>query len=111
MLRRDQRLPLGLAALAAVAVLVALVQSTTGAGGDLLLGAPVLVLLLALLTGRYLGEERIARLASRLMAPRRRRAHVPTAPLRRAAKHTPRGGRLLAAALAERGPPAVVAAG
>ena len=70
--------------------------------------APLLLLLATLVAGRYVGEERIARLAARLR-PRRRRPRVarlgcdqpdPVVP--------PRGGRLIAASLAQRGPPAVL---
>jgi hypothetical protein len=101
--RRDQRILLGLAALT---VLFAIVQSATGIGGDVLLAAPVLVLLLPLLAGRYVGEDGIARLIA-LIAPRRRRPGVARAARpRRAPRLLARGGRLLAVAMAQRGPPA-----
>jgi hypothetical protein len=85
------------------------IQVLTGA--EIMLAAPALVLALPLLAGRYVGEERIARLVARLCraaprAARRLAARLPRAP--RAL--LPRGGRLLAFALAERGPPAVLAA-
>src|SRR3954470_7661768 len=67
--RRDQRILLGLAALTA---LFAIVQSVTGISGDVLLAAPVLILLLPLLAGRYVGEDGIARLSATLAPPRRR---------------------------------------
>ena len=105
--RRDQRILFGLAALT---VLLAVLQSVTGMSGDVLLAAPALVLLLPLLAGRYVGEDGIARLGTRL-APPRRRTVVALAPLpRRAPRVLARGGRLIAVALAQRGPPAFVLA-
>jgi hypothetical protein len=99
-MHRDLQLLLGLTAL--VCLLVGL-QAPTGA--QVLLASPALVLALPLLAGRYVGERRIARLAARLAAPRVRAARVLLARLPRAPRVLPRGGRLLAAALAERGPP------
>jgi hypothetical protein len=100
---RDRRL------LAAVAVLamLALGLLVHGAGTEALLAAPLLALLVPLLAGRYLGEERIERLA----AARAPRCH--TVPARRVAPPAlrpprvllPRGGRLLATSLAVRPPP------
>jgi hypothetical protein len=100
--RRDQRILFGLAALT---VLAAVVQSATGISGDVLLGAPVLVLLLPLLAGRYVGEDGIARLGAVLAPPRRRPVVARAAPPRRAPRACVRGGRLIAVALARRGPP------
>jgi hypothetical protein len=100
--RRDQRLLLGLAALTLV---FALVQSATGISADVLLAAPALVLLLPLLAGRYVGEEALARLTAAGAPLRRRPAVVRIAP-RRAPRVLARGGRLIAVALAHRGPPA-----
>jgi hypothetical protein len=105
--RRDQRLLLGLAALT---VLFALVQSATGISEDVLLAAPGLLLLLPLLAGRYVGEDGIARLSACLAAPRRRPLAVCAATLPRAPRVLARGGRLIAVALAQRGPPALVPA-
>ncbi|MEY2533545.1 MAG: hypothetical protein QOF29_1455 [bacterium] len=105
--RRDQRILFGLAALT---LLFAVVQSLPGISGDVLLAAPALILLLPLLAGRYVGEERIARLGALLVAPRRRPAATRAAAPRRAPLVLPRGGRLIAAALAERGPPALALA-
>jgi hypothetical protein len=99
-MRRDLQLLLGLTAL--VCLLVG-VQAATGA--QVLLASPALVLALPLLAGRYVGERRIARLAARLAAPRARAARVGLARLPRAPRVLPRGGCLLAASLAERGPP------
>jgi hypothetical protein len=103
--RRDQRLLFGLAALT---VLFAVVQAATGISGDVLLAAPALILLLPLLAGRYVGEEGLARLGAYL-ASRRRPAALRAAP-RRAPRVLARGGRLIAEALAERGPPALLLA-
>jgi hypothetical protein len=105
--RRDQRILLGLAALTA---LFAIVQSATGISADVLLAAPGLLLLLPLLAGRYVGEDRIARLSARFAAPRRRPAAVEAMPCRRAPRVLARGGRLIAVALAQRGPPALLPA-
>jgi hypothetical protein len=105
--RRDLR---PLLAVALLGVVVAAAESVAGLHTGLLLLSPALALLLPLLVGRYLGEGALERLAARVAAPRRRR--VPdAAPLpRRGPRATLlRGGRLLAAALAERGPPATVA--
>jgi hypothetical protein len=99
-----------LLAVALLGVVVAAAESVTGLDTGLLLLSPALVLLLPLLAGRYLGEETLERLAARVAAPRRRR--TPTAarlPRRRLRATLVRGGRLLASALAERGPPATVA--
>jgi hypothetical protein len=100
--RRDQRILLGLAALT---LLFAVVQSATGISGDVLLAAPALILLLPLLAGRYVGEEGIARLSA-FVAPLRRRS-VPARATQpwRAPRVLARGGRLIAVALAQRGPP------
>jgi hypothetical protein len=101
--RRDKHLLLGLAALT---VLIAVVQSATGISGDVLLAAPALVLLLPLLAGRYVGEDGIARLGAIVALPRRRPVAVRAEPPRRAPRMLARGGRLIAVALAQRGPPA-----
>ena len=106
MARRDLRLLLGLTALTVALVAI---QALTGA--EVLLASPALVLALPLLAGRYVGEERIARLAVRFVVDagrpaRRLAARLPRAPRALLA----RGGRLLAFSLAERGPPAVLAA-
>jgi hypothetical protein len=100
--RRDQRILLGLAALT---VLLAVLQSATGVSADVLLAAPALVLLLPLLAGRYVGEEGIARLGAILAQPRRRPVAALAPAPRRAPRVLARGGRLIAVALAQRGPP------
>jgi hypothetical protein len=104
--RRDRHIAISLAA-ASLAVVA--LPALAGVSPDVLLAVPALLLVLPLLAGRYLGEERIARLAARTVAPRRRSpARLGTR--RRAPRVLPRGGRLIAAALAERGPPARAAA-
>jgi hypothetical protein len=105
--RRDQRILFGLAALT---VLLAVLQSVTGISGDVLLAAPALVLLLPLLAGRYVGEDGIARLGTLLAPPRRRPVVAHATAGRRAPRVLARGGRLIAVALAQRGPPALALA-
>jgi hypothetical protein len=105
--RRDQRI---LLLLAALSMALAVAQSTLGLSPDLLLAVPALLLFLPLLAGRYVGEARIASLAARrCWAPSRRgvteRGGAPRPP-----RILPRGGRLIAASLAERGPPAALRA-
>lgn len=72
--------------------------------------SPAIVLLASLLTGRYVGEERLYRLAAavRPARPRRPRAARFALPGRRQGL-MPRGGRLVATSLAVRPPPAVAA--
>src|SRR4051794_17548897 len=101
--RRDQRLLLGLAALT---LLFALVQSATGISADVLLAAPVLLILLPLLAGRYVGEDGLARLTAPLVPRRRRAAVALPAPPRRAPRVLARGGRLISRPLAHPRPPA-----
>jgi hypothetical protein len=104
--RRDRHI---LLALATLSVAFAIVQSFTGISPDVLLAVPALLLLLPLLAGRYVGEAGLVRLAGRRGVPRRRTPERLGA-RRRAPRVLPRGGRLIAAALAERGPPAPLAA-
>jgi hypothetical protein len=101
MARRDLT---ALLALAALATALALVQGVTGVGADVLIAAPGLLLLLPLAAGRYVGEERLARLARPTAPPRRGHRTTPGAG-RRARRAVPRGGLLIAVALARRGPP------
>jgi hypothetical protein len=102
---RDRRL-LFVPVLVAALALVALVHL---AGADALLAAPLLALLAPLLAGRYLGEERIGRLAAARVAPRLRPARAPWSSVASRAPRAlvPRGGRLLATSLAVRPPPAL----
>ena len=100
--RRDQRILLGLAALT---VLLAVLQSATGISGDVLLATPALVLLLPLLADVPSGEDGIARLGAIVATPRRRPVAARASLPRRAPRVPARGGRLIAVALAQRGPP------
>jgi hypothetical protein len=104
--RRDLR---PLLAVAVLGVAIALAETITGLDTGLLLLSPALVLLLPLLAGRYLGEETLERLVAR-RARLARHARPASAPLPRPRPRATlvRGGRLLAAALAERGPPLTV---
>jgi hypothetical protein len=101
--RRDLR---PLLAIAVLGVAFALAETVAGLDTGLLLLSPALVLLLPLLAGRYLGEDTLERLVAR-RAPDRVRARPASSPLprRRPRAAVVRGGRLIAAALAERGPP------
>ncbi len=103
---REQRL-LVLSALVSSVLLLA--GAVAGLGELLAFAAPVLVLALPLLAGRYLGEERIARAAGRMRARRSRprSVAVPMARLR-PARTVVRGGRLIAMSLAVRPPPVVL---
>ena len=102
---RDQRL---LVLSAAVAAALACLLALAGHPELLAYAAPLLVVGLPLVLGRYLGEETLERLRSR-PDPRMRHPHPVAA--RRAGRRVvalvPRGARLIAHALAERGPPAV----
>lgn len=108
MSRRDRHHLLWLGAASCVCLLAELVGLMPSAIGYV---APVLILALPLLARRYPGEDVLVRLATRGRRPaRRRRAPVrPALPALRAVRVLPRGGRLIAAALAVRPPP--VAAG
>ena len=103
MTARDRHLLLGLAAL----VLALMCLPLAGVHSDVLLAAPVLVLVLPLLAGRYVGEERLARLAAAFAPARRRPAAALRPAVARAPRVLPRGGRLIATALAVRPPPAL----
>jgi hypothetical protein len=102
MTRRDRQLLLTLAGLTLALASLTLVGVQT----DVLLAAPVLVFGLPLLAGRYVGEEQLARLAAAFVAARRRPAAALVPTVRRAPHAVPRGGRLIAASLAVRPPPA-----
>jgi hypothetical protein len=105
--RRDRHILLGLTLLS---VALAVLQSVTGLSPDVLLAVPAALLLLPLLAGRYVGEDGLARLARSRTAAAPRRSPQRIGARRRAPRVLPRGGRLIAAALAERGPPVPVAA-
>jgi hypothetical protein len=100
---RDQRLLL----VAAVTTSAALLLAALAGHAELIAyAAPLCVVALPLLAGRYLGEETLERLRGRAERAR----HYAAAPLlpgaRRSMSAFPRGGRLIAQALAERAPPA-----
>ena len=101
MTRRDRHLLLGLA----VMTLALAALTVVGVSADLLLVVPVLLFALPLLAGRYVGEEQLARLAAAFATPRRRPAGTIASRTRRRASRLPRGGRLIASALAVRPPP------
>jgi hypothetical protein len=102
---RDQRMLLA-AAVATSALL--LLAALAGHAELLAYAAPLFLVALPLLAGRYPGEERLDRLRSEFVA-RRRPARVAPAPaVRRSAVLVPRGGRLIAEALAVRPPPVLV---
>jgi hypothetical protein len=101
---RDQRLLLG-AALATSALL--LVASLAGHTDLLPYAAPLFLIAVPLLAGRYVGEERLERMRSGRRTPLRApRSEAPHA-FRRPVAFLPRGGRLIAHSLAERPPPAL----
>ena len=102
--RPDQFFLLGLAALTAVLVSVI----TLLGAEDLRHTLPLLVLLLPLVGGRYMGEERLVRLVRSRAAQRPVRTARAQRP-HRAPVSLPRGGRLIATSLAVRPPPAALA--
>jgi hypothetical protein len=71
--------------------------------------APALLILLPLLSGRYPGDEALVRVAGRLSRRAGRPPQAPPLRRRRAGALLPRGGRLVAFALAGRGPPLLLA--
>lgn len=104
MVSREQRLLVLSALLTSVLLLVA---AAAGHAELLAFAAPVLVLALPLLAGRYLGEERIARAAGRRRVVRLRPRRLSRLPrVSRVPRVLVRGGRLIAESLAVRPPPA-----
>src|SRR3954468_24618697 len=89
-MRVRARLLLCLTAAAALAVALGLLLA--GVGGDALMAAPALLLLLPLAAGRYVGSEHLVRIVRRRPAPRRRGAEPAPAP-RRPPRRGPPGGR------------------
>ncbi|MDX6688739.1 MAG: hypothetical protein QOG15_196 [Solirubrobacteraceae bacterium] len=104
MTSRDRHLLFGLAGLTLAVAALTLV----GVHSDILLALPVLLFALPLLAGRYVGEEHLARLAATFVADRRRPAGSVATTARRCPLAVPRGGRLIAASLAVRPPPALL---
>jgi hypothetical protein len=99
--RRDLRI---LLALSVMATGLALAHSSVAVSTGFLFLAPALLMLSALLAGRYIGADRLARIARSLPSPRR---EVPIIrPARRSFRRVPpRGGLLIGASLAVRPPP------
>jgi hypothetical protein len=100
---RDQRLLLA----AAVATSALLLLAALAGHPDLLVyAAPLFLLAVPLLAGRYVGEEQLDRLRTGTVGVARRR---PPAGVRLAGRRPtallPRGGRLIAESLAVRPPP------
>ena len=93
-------------ALACASLLLVLSAAGVGLDGDALLAVPVLLLLLPILGGRYLGEDSLARLAARVAPAARRPVRTAAPSLRRSTRVPARGGALIAVRLAHRGPPA-----
>jgi hypothetical protein len=67
--------------------------------------APALLILLPLLSGRYPGDEALVRVAGRRLRLACRPPQAPPLSRPRPGALLPRGGRLVAASLAGRGPP------
>ncbi len=104
---RDLRLMIA-AAVASSALLLA--AAVAGHPDLLVFGAPLFLVAVPLLAGRYVGEDRLERLRARVAPERRRRVPAAAAPTRpRFDALVPRGGRLMATALAVRPPPALPA--
>jgi hypothetical protein len=102
---RGLRLLLGASALAG-AFLAS--RGLLGVEEGLLFLTPALAMAVPLLAGRYLGAERLTRIAQ-TRSPRRRGAAPAALAPRARGRVLPRGGLLIAASLAVRPPPAVLA--
>jgi hypothetical protein len=98
---RDQRLLLAAAVCTSALLLVA---ALAGHAELLAYAAPLFLVAVPLLAGRYVGEERLERMRGGFAA-RRRVARPALAASRRSPVLLPRGGRLIAEALAVRPPP------
>jgi hypothetical protein len=100
---RDQRVLLA----AAIGTSALLLLAALAGHPDLLVySAPLFLVAAPLLAGRYVGAEQLERLATGRTAALPRRAPVAARPsLRRPAALLPRGGSLIAEALAVRPPP------
>lgn len=97
--------------LATVAAASAVALVVPGLGVGVLFLLPAIVLIASLLTGRYVGEERLRRLSAAFRPQRRRRPRaVPVPRVARRRALMPRGGSLVAMSLAVRPPPQLLAA-
>lgn len=96
--------------LAVAAATWTLLLGATGVETGLLFLAPALLIAIPLLGGRYPGEQVLDRLRSRRRAPRRRLVALAPPSCVNVTTVLPRGGLLVAAALARRGPPTARAA-
>lgn len=94
---------------AVVTSLLLLASAATDAVVFMGYAAPVVGLLLPLICGRYVGERYIRRLAQAWRARRRPAPRAAPRP-RSAPVQVVRGGHLIAASLAERGPPSPLVA-
>jgi hypothetical protein len=104
---RDQRLLLGAALATSVLLLVA---AAAGHAELLAYAAPLFLMGVPLLAGRYVGEEHLERMRSGFARTPCRAPRVAALPAgRRLVVPLPRGGRLIAHSLAERPPPAFAA--
>jgi hypothetical protein len=105
---RDQRL---LVVLALLSSLCLLAEAAGMLSPEMLYAAPLLLVALPLLMGRYVGEDLISRRARAVRARRQAppRLSMPAVALR-ALRSMPRGGRLIADSLAVRPPPALLVA-
>lgn len=103
MVRREQRL---LVLLTGAVSALLLLAAVAGHAELLAYAAPAIVVALPLLVGRYVGEEAIARLRERGARRPRGRPATAAMPRPRVVALVPRGGRLIASALAVRPPPA-----
>ena len=102
-MRRQRRFH---ACMAAVAILGGVAQVLLGSGEVALTFTPLLLIAGLLISGRYLGEERILARRTRPAAPRRRRAIARWRP----AVERPLASLLARSPRSERGPPALLAA-
>ncbi|HEY2142281.1 MAG TPA: hypothetical protein VGG98_09515 [Solirubrobacteraceae bacterium] len=103
MSRRALRLLLAVCVLAAAWLIS---KDVIGSSVGFLFLAPAVLLALPLLAGRYIGAERLRRIA-RTRSPHRRRASAASRAPRAWGLVPPRGGLLIAASLAVRPPPVV----
>jgi fatty acid desaturase len=105
MAARRSWLPIVLLAAAVAAFAAALV--VPGLETGVLFLAPAIVVLAMLLTGHYVGEQQLHRLAAAWQQRRPSRERAGRQPLtpRRPRARMPRGGRLVATSLAVRPPP------